>query len=53
MTCGICGSTKVIDLRHGKPPVNLRCVDCGARFWERWHSKKEWAEALAEDEYEI
>jgi transcription elongation factor Elf1 len=40
--CGLCGSTSVTDLGHGRSEATVVCHTCGAHWWKRWFSRVEW-----------
>jgi len=41
-TCGLCGSTSLTDLAHGHGAGTVICSACGAHWWQRWYTHKEW-----------
>ena len=40
--CGLCGSTSLTDLGHGHGNGIVICNACGAKWWKRWYTRKEW-----------
>jgi hypothetical protein len=40
--CGLCGSINLTDLGHGHGNGTVICEDCGAHWWQRWYTRKEW-----------
>lgn len=42
--CGICGSTTLQDLGHGRWEATVICKNpvCRAKWWKRWFTAKEW-----------
>jgi hypothetical protein len=40
--CGLCGSTSLTDLGHGNGNGTVICNTCGAHWWKRWYTRKEW-----------
>ena len=40
--CGLCGSTALTDLGHGHGNGTVICNACGAKWWKRWYTRKEW-----------
>ncbi len=41
--CGLCGSTSLTNLGG-----TVICNGCGAHWWKRWYTRKEWEEWINE-----
>jgi len=48
--CGICGSTGLTDLAHELDAGTVICNACGAHWWRRWYTRKEWESWVNERE---
>jgi hypothetical protein len=41
--CGICGSGNLQSLAvTPRSDATIICHECGAKWWRRWYTKKEW-----------
>lgn len=40
--CGKCGAYNLNDLGHGKGTGTIICLSCGAKWWQKWYTDREW-----------
>lgn len=40
--CGVCKGHDVTDLSHGRGEPSIHCHGCGAHYWRKWYTSKDW-----------